>query len=335
MAAIVVHGSPELTLLAFVTSLGLLAYGLAHRRWSRWAGCLICLFAAYMALKHIRHGAIYGTLWIGFVPSWLSPTPLGRQCVRWGMQSRQFLLRGAFLLTIVAMVFSLYHRAFSITVPSSLQESPHCYPWPLWISREREESRKHLVPFHAGSYVSWRLFPAMRVSVDGRYEVAYQEEVLPNHNVFFRAEPGWENVIERYRPDYLLVPSQSPVMHALQQSDSQWRILYQDTSYCLFEPVSNLDRGRPLTMLSSSTAFDDKTRFFWEFELPKKEETVRGTSPLTLRSHRIVPSHQSQVSTDGPHFCLIAKWRSSQSKKTRLQRTPFCGLVIQCPSSGK
>ncbi len=81
---------PELTLLAFVTSLGLMAYGLAHRRWSRWAGCLICLFAAYMALKHIRHGAIYGTLWIGFVPSWLTPTPLGRQCVRWACNRVNF-----------------------------------------------------------------------------------------------------------------------------------------------------------------------------------------------------------------------------------------------------
>ena len=39
-----------------------------------------------------------------------------------------------------------------------------------------------LTPFVAGGYVSWRSHPAIRVSLDGRYEVAYRDDVLPKHD---------------------------------------------------------------------------------------------------------------------------------------------------------
>jgi hypothetical protein len=44
-----------------------------------------------MALKHIRHGSIYGIVWLAYVPAWLSCTPLADR-LRNMLKRKQHLL---------------------------------------------------------------------------------------------------------------------------------------------------------------------------------------------------------------------------------------------------
>ena len=83
----------------------------------------------------------------------------------------------------------------------------------------------------------------MFVSVDGRYEVAYRDDVLPKHNLLFRAESGWDEVLREFRPDAILVPTTSPLLEALEQSsitdDTAWRLEYRDQAYAIFQPATS------------------------------------------------------------------------------------------------
>ena len=56
-----------------------------------------------------------------------------------------------------------------------------------------------------GGFVIWKLYPAVRVSFDGRYEVAYPEEALYEDRTIHGARPGWQQVLARYAPDVVLV----------------------------------------------------------------------------------------------------------------------------------
>ena len=235
---------PERTLFCFGISIALLLYAIRHRRVTRWTGLLISLFAAYMAMKHIRHGAIYGVLWIGLVPAWLTPTPLGRWIVKRLEEHRRPILRFASLVSLLCLGFSISHRFYTVSLPASNDDSPHCYPVHAVDFLNRKGFQGNLfTPFHAGSFVSWKLFPSTKVSIDGRYEVAYREDVLPDHNCFYRGDSNWAEILKKYPCDAILIPVGSPVRkridEAIEMADREsdtlcdWEIVYQDNAYLI------------------------------------------------------------------------------------------------------
>jgi len=91
--------------------------------------------------------------------------------------------------------------------------------------------RGHLMtPFDLGAFVSWKLYPAVRVSLDGRFEVAYPHQVLVDHVVFYQAQPGWRDVREKYPTDAVLVPAGVPIAGVL-RAEGRWPLVYQDDAY--------------------------------------------------------------------------------------------------------
>ncbi len=61
-------------------------------------------------------------------------------------------------------------------------------------------------PFHWGSYSAWRLYPNIRISMDGRYEAAYPESTfLLNARFFDKTGPDWDRLIRQYPVDYVLL----------------------------------------------------------------------------------------------------------------------------------
>jgi hypothetical protein len=107
-------------------------------------------------------------------------------------------------------------------------------------------------------------YPQIRVSIDGRYEVAYREDVLPKHNRFYAAEPGWENVLREYDADLVLVQANSPVRKRIGQAGTHtegWKAVYEDSVFALF---ANEQKGTPIAATiatdephdASTTRFD-------------------------------------------------------------------------------
>ena len=67
-----------------------------------------------------------------------------------------------------------------------------------------------MVPFETGAFVSWKLYPAVKVSCDGRYEVAYPPAQVQELWDFYASQRDWQQILRRYPPDVVLVPRPNP-----------------------------------------------------------------------------------------------------------------------------
>jgi hypothetical protein len=60
-------------------------------------------------------------------------------------------------------------------------------------------------PFGWGSYLSWRLYPRIKVSMDGRYEAAYPESTFTLNSAFFDHQGDWLGLCRSYKVDFVIL----------------------------------------------------------------------------------------------------------------------------------
>jgi hypothetical protein len=235
---------PMLTLMMFALSIVLVVLAVRSGPRRSLSGVLALAVCAWMALRHLRHGAIYAVVWIAYAPAWLSRTRLGREIVR-GLRVHErsvvLLARG---LCGACLVFSVAHAPWRTTLTGDAGQHAS-YPTGAVEYLQRQGFQGNLLtPFHAGAYVSWELYPRVKVSLDGRYEVAYAPQVFPEHCEFFAGRDGWETLLERYPHDAVLIHRTAPLAALLDRcrdgeerlslpSGRCLRIVYEDDSYLL------------------------------------------------------------------------------------------------------
>jgi len=64
-------------------------------------------------------------------------------------------------------------------------------------------------PFSWGSYVSWRLYPNVKISMDGRYETTYPESTFELNNAFYDHQGDWHRLCRQYKVDYVILDLQT------------------------------------------------------------------------------------------------------------------------------
>ncbi|MCK4693381.1 MAG: hypothetical protein KAT23_07105, partial [Anaerolineales bacterium] len=79
--------------------------------------------------------------------------------------------------------------------------------------------------YNWGGYVIWELYPKYLSFVDGRTDL-FNDEILEAYLATWRAEPGWEDMIDRWDIRLVLLEPYAPVVRVLQ--DSGWEQLYAD-----------------------------------------------------------------------------------------------------------
>ncbi len=92
-----------------------------------------------------------------------------------------------------------------------------------------------MTPFTTGAFVSWKLFPAVKVSIDGRFEVAYPPGTLAENHAFYQAELGWLETLDKYPTDLVLVPTNLPLAAAMSLAEG-WQRVYADDAFELHAP---------------------------------------------------------------------------------------------------
>lgn len=106
-----------------------------------------------------------------------------------------------------------------------------------------------MVPFDHGAYVSWRLFPAVKVSIDSRYEVAYPPDLLEENLAVYLSPATTRSELKRYPTDAILVPTWTPLAQQLRDADSDlrddWQSVYRDDAFELYVSV---DRAAALPL---------------------------------------------------------------------------------------
>ncbi len=227
---------PVTTVCLFALSLCLTFMALRRQTLNNCVGAIGLLVCAYLALKHLRHGPIYAVLWIAYVPAWLSHTAVGREVVQWLVGHRKPATLVAQGIAAVAFTWCVAHQFWQTTVSSDTQRQSVCYPVKAArYLKERHFAGNLLTPFHAGAYMSWEMYPAVKVSLDGRYEVAYAPPVFDEHWDFFEDQGDWSRILSRYPHDAILVNQEAKVRPKLEsfRSEGDWQFVYEDEAYAI------------------------------------------------------------------------------------------------------
>jgi hypothetical protein len=91
------------------------------------------------------------------------------------------------------------------------------------------------VPFNLGAFVSWKLDPRVKVSLDSRYEVAYPPDLVEKYVAFYRGEEGSEEIVERFPTDCVLLERGSKAEALLNRTrPDKWVEVYKDDVYALY-----------------------------------------------------------------------------------------------------
>ncbi len=244
--------SAQLTILI---SIGILAFGILAQEKTDKATApkftfetVVLLLTAYLAIRHLRHGSLYAVTWICFVPPLIEKTRIG-ESIRLAWKSNAPRLAVVGLAAGIVMTGFAFNAKFwklrIPTAPSAQLRGAPIYPVGAVEFLGDQKFRGNLfVPFASGAYVSWKLFPAVKVSIDSRYEVAFPTGLVEENVDFYRASGDWEATLKKYHTDAILVPRFNSVFHALEEkigTDPRfgWTCVYRDDGFGLFFRKNN------------------------------------------------------------------------------------------------
>jgi hypothetical protein len=72
--------------------------------------------------------------------------------------------------------------------------------------------------FDWGEYAIWSLSPKIRVSIDGRRETIYSDNVIAQHDAIYSGEGEWKMELEDLDPDYVWLPINVPTLAVMEAS---------------------------------------------------------------------------------------------------------------------
>ncbi len=221
----------------FGISLLPLALVLKHTGWRGLPGILIVIATALAALKSNRFLPFFAVAYASYLPFEFSRTPLGRD-LRRGWWKFQFAVCPGLTIAAIALVIgALPAEPWRLRVAS--HPLPHqgkhlIYPVGAvdYLSQQGFQGNV-MVPYDWGSYVMWKRSPAVKISFDSRYEVAYPTWRMDEDDRFYDASEGWEKVLTKYPTDLVLVRSDLKVVKPL-DNHAGWRRVYTDPQFILF-----------------------------------------------------------------------------------------------------
>jgi hypothetical protein len=219
---------------AYALSLALAAYAVSRRGLRHSPGVLFLIACAAEAALHQRHLSLYAVAWLCTVPPLLEGTRLAEIALRSAPRGRVALAASA-VATVLGVGAYVHQRPLEPSLPANAGEHTRLtYPvGAVSYLRDVGFGGRLLTPFEVGAFVTWKLYPAVRVSLDGRYEVAFAPELLERHLDFYEARPGWRALLQDPEADAVLAPSTAPVVASLAREPG-WTRVYRDDSYQVF-----------------------------------------------------------------------------------------------------
>jgi hypothetical protein len=214
----------------FVASLAVVAYAVWSKRPRAVPGlAVLCAMAAEAAL-HRRMAPFYALAWISYVPAWLENTAAGRWCTAI-FQKRALVLQTVWMIVglfFLQLAFSLHFWKLMVPGEGSLNEI--AYPvGPIEYLAKQHFRGNVMVPFEYGAYVSWKLYPAVRVSLDSRYEAAYPAAWVGEQARLYDAELGWEEMLASMPTDVVIAQHAKGLARAI--AGTNWQRVFSDASY--------------------------------------------------------------------------------------------------------
>lgn len=253
-------------LLVWILAVGVVIYCLTQKGLRQMPGLFIIGITAWFSLIHFRHLPIFAIVWTCYAPAYVENTAFGNAInLTWRRNSRS--LTAAFVIIgILGTAYALHNQFWRLHIPTSAEEGEGGAPvYPAGAVnylKDHQFSGNLLVPYDTGAYVSWCLYPQVKVSLDSRFEVAYPVPAVAENIMFYAAQEGWQRTLARYQTDAILVPGLSRLDPVLNQTyggpnpgaSAAWMRVYQDDGFSLYMrsnlakkfPLTNM-KGRPIT----------------------------------------------------------------------------------------
>ena len=198
-------------------------------------GWLLLLVVAIAAFRFQRLLSIYGVVWLALVPAWAARARL-ESVFRRLWAARPAVTWACLLAALVALIArDVRERPWGLRDPT-VPDADGGVAYPVGVVeylRDRRVAGNMVIPFEVGAFVSWNLYPAIKVSLDGRYEAAFAPSLVREHIEFFGAMPSWPRLLSDYAPDLVLAKRTDPVVTAL-RADGAWTQTYVDEAFVLF-----------------------------------------------------------------------------------------------------
>ncbi|MEO8076594.1 MAG: hypothetical protein ABI818_09720 [Acidobacteriota bacterium] len=119
--------------------------------------------------------------------------------------------------------------------------------------REHAIAANLYTPLWWGAYITWELYPSVRVSMDGR-NISLYSRAMVLENLKFYSDPAPSvdaGTPLRYDTDLLLVPSDSAAVGPVLE-DTRWRRIYADDDAVLFARASGRAHGPSISLVATA-----------------------------------------------------------------------------------
>jgi len=219
----------------YLTFLAIAATGLVgSRRPRRLALMGLCVCMALLPLLAVRHGSLFvlgtavlagehvGSVWNRWWRSARAPMPAAWRIRLWA---------GAIsiLLASVLIRASAPHFQCIEIVPFVTRVPARA----VALLRESGVRGNLAVYFDWGEYALWHVSPRIKVSVDGRRETVYPDEIYTMNVNFWTGLGDWDALL-RYHDTHLALVNKELPSSNLMKLKPGWRLIYEDSTASLF-----------------------------------------------------------------------------------------------------
>jgi hypothetical protein len=130
-------------------------------------------------------------------------------------------------------------------------------PQAVALLADQPTGKRVLVWFNWGEYAIWHLPPRMQVSIDGRRETVYSDDLQTRHFDFFFDRPGGATLPNDLAVDYIWIPTILPAAHRL-HTDPHWNSIYEGVQSVIFARAGSGASNRTPPIAAATTV----PRFF-------------------------------------------------------------------------
>jgi hypothetical protein len=93
-----------------------------------------------------------------------------------------------------------------------------------WLNSHPQEGEM-FNPFDWGGYISFMMWPEERVYIDSQGDI-YGEAFLREYEQVITLKTGWQDILNKYKVDWAIIPGSWPLARALEQEG--WQVQYFD-----------------------------------------------------------------------------------------------------------
>jgi hypothetical protein len=159
----------------------------------------VLALTAYLGWRSRRHGPFFGAAALAFAGPYFEAA-LARVMAIW--RFKPVLILGMFYGAIVLFVAIRFLPGASAQPLAPVGEDP---VREVDILSRAGAIGNVATPFAWGSYVAWRLYPKIKISMDGRYETTFPESTFDLNNDFFDHHGDWFRLGREFKVDYVIL----------------------------------------------------------------------------------------------------------------------------------